>query len=95
MTYAIERYSSEANRLTNVFDKQLAKQSYVAGDYSITDMASFPWLRGADTRGVNIEEYPNVKRWFDAINARAAVQRALEVLKEVQQANQAPHDDKS
>lgn len=58
-------------------------------------MASFPWLRGADTRGVNIEEYPNVKRWFDAINARPAVKRALETLKEVQAANAQPHDDKS
>ena len=58
-------------------------------------MACFPWLRGAETRGVNFEEYPNVKRWFDAINARPAVQRALQVLKEVQAANQRPHDDKS
>ena len=95
LPYPTERYTNEANRLTGVLDKRLAKAPYLAGEYSIADMASFPWLRGADTRGVNIEEYPNVKRWFDAINARPAVQRALQVLKEVQAANQQPHDDKS
>jgi GST-like protein len=52
-------------------------------------------MRGAEQRGVNLEEYPNVKRWFDAINARPAVQRALKVLAEAQAANAAPHNDKS
>jgi len=93
--YAIDRYTSEANRLTNVLDKRLSEAPYAAGEYSIADVAIFPWFRGADARGVEIEEYPNVKRWFDAINARPAVQRGLQVLKEVQAANQAPHDDKS
>jgi GST-like protein len=79
-----------------VADAQRAQSPHhVAGDYSIADIAIFPWYRGADQRGVNIEEYPNVKRWFDAINARPAVQRGLQVLKEVQSANQQPHDDKS
>jgi GSH-dependent disulfide-bond oxidoreductase len=94
--YAIERYSNEANRLTGVLDKRLGEARYTAGnEYSISDIASFPWLRGAEQRGVNIEEYPNVKRWFDEINARTAVQRALTVLAEVQAANAAPHSDKS
>jgi GST-like protein len=52
-------------------------------------------MRGAENRGVNIAEYPNVKRWFDEINARPAVQRGVQVLAEVQAANQAPHSDKS
>jgi GST-like protein len=94
--YAVERYTNEANRLTRVLDKRLAEARYTAGDeYSISDIAIFPWMRGAENRGVNIEEYPNVKRWFDEINARPAVQRGVKVLAEVQAANRAPHDEKS
>jgi GST-like protein len=94
--YAIDRYSNEANRLTNVLDKRLAEARYTAGkEYSISDIAIFPWLRGADQRGVNIEEYPNVKRWFEEINARPAVQRGCKVLSEAAAANTAPHSDKS
>lgn len=94
--YAIERYTNEANRLTRVLDARLGEARYTAGnEYSISDIASFPWLRGAEQRGVDIEEYPNVKRWFDEINARPAVQRALKVLAEAQAANAAPHSDKS
>jgi len=92
--YAIDRYTSEANRLTRVLDARLGEARYTAGkEYSISDMACFPWLRGAEVRGVNIEEYRNVRRWFDAINARPAVQRALKVLAEAQ--STAPHTDKS
>jgi GST-like protein len=94
--YAIDRYTNEANRLTNVLDKRLAEARYTAGkEYSISDIAIFPWLRGADQRGVNLEDYPNVKRWFDEINARPAVQRGCKVLADVQAANTAPHSDKS
>ena len=94
--YAIERYTNEANRLTRVLDARLGEARYTAGnEYSISDIASFPWLRGAEQRGVNIEEYPNVKRWFSELSARPAVQRALKVLAEVQAANAAPHSDKS
>ena len=94
--YAIDRYTNEANRLTRVLDKRLGEAPYTAGkEYSISDIAIFPWLRGAENRGVNVSEYPNVKRWFDAINARPAVQRALQVLADQSAANQAPHSDKS
>lgn len=96
LEYPIERYTNEANRLTRVLDKRLDEASYAAGDeYSIADMAIFPWMRNPERRGINMNDYPNVKRWFDAIHARPAVQRALKVLQEVQAANQAPHDDKS
>jgi len=79
-----------------VLDRRLGEARYTAGnEYSVSDIASFPWLRGAEQRGVDIGEYPNVKRWFDEINARPAVQRALKVLAEVQAANAAPHSDKS
>ncbi len=92
--YAIERYTNEANRLTNIMDKRLADARYLAGDeYSIADMAVFPWMRNADRRGVNLPDYPHVQRWFNAINARPAVTRALTVLSDVN--STAPHDDKS
>ncbi|MBI4195645.1 MAG: glutathione S-transferase N-terminal domain-containing protein [Betaproteobacteria bacterium] len=94
--YAIDRYTSEAKRLTHVLDKRLAESRYAACDeYTIADIAIFPWMRGAENRGVKLEEYPNVRRWFEEIDARPAVQRGVKVLAEVQSANQAPHDDKS
>ena len=94
LTYAIERYTNEANRLTHVLDKRLADARYLAGDdYSVADIAVFPWLRNADKRGVILGEYPHAQRWFDAINARPAVQRALKVLADV--STTAPHDEKS
>jgi GST-like protein len=92
--YAIERYTNEANRLTHVLDKRVGKARYLAGDeYSIADMAVFPWMRNAGKRGIDMAEYPHARRWFDAINARPAVQRALQVLSDVN--NTAPHDEKS
>ena len=78
--YAVERYSGEANRLYNVLDTRLADIDCVAGDYSIADMAIMPWLRYPDRQGVTIDDYPHVQRWLDAINARPAVVRGLEVL---------------
>ena len=78
--YAIDRYTNEANRLYGVLDRRLADHDYVAGDYSIADIAIFPWMRYGDRRGVNVDDFPNVKRWFEAINARPAVQRGVEVL---------------
>ena len=94
ITYAIDRYTNEANRLTNVLDKRLGEARYLAGDeYSVADIAVFPWMRNADKRGIDLPKYPNAQRWFDAINARPAVQRALKVLSDVN--NTAPHDEKS
>ena len=94
--YAIDRYTNEANRLTRILDKRLTQTRFSACDeYTIADIAIFPWMRGAENRGVNLEEYPNVKRWFDEINARPAVQRGVKALSEVQSISQAPHDDKS
>ncbi len=90
--YPIERYTNESNRLTRVLDKRLSEAPYVGGkEYTIADIAIFPWMRGSEKRGVNIDEYPNVKRWFDAIDARPAVKRALQVLADV---HTAPIDDK-
>jgi len=80
LEYPIRRYTREANRLYAVMDKRLGKVDYFAGDYSIADIAIFPWTRSHANHGVDLAEYPNVKRWFDAINARPAVQRAVQVL---------------
>ena len=94
IAYAVDRYTNEANRLTSVMDKRLAAARYLAGDeYSVADIAVFPWLRNADKRGINMPEYPHVERWFNAINSRPAVVRALQVLSEAN--STAPHDDKS
>jgi GSH-dependent disulfide-bond oxidoreductase len=92
--YAVERYTNEANRLTGILDRRLAESRCVAGDeFTIADMAIFPWMRGAENRGINLDEYPNARRWFDEINARPGVQRGLKVLASVHES--APHDDKS
>ncbi len=81
ISYAIERYTREANRLYGVLDEQLARNEYVAGDeYTIADIAIFPWLRSHHNRAVDIEEYPRIKRWVAVIAERPAVKRGLEVL---------------
>ena len=78
--YAIDRYTNEATRLYNVIDKRLADHEYLAGEYSIADMATFPWLRSYENQGQKLEDYPNLKRWFEAIYARPAVERGCKVL---------------
>ena len=80
--YAIERYTNEANRLYGVLERQLAKTgAFVAGrQYTIADMAIFPWSRSHANQGVDLAEYPGVRRWFDTIAARPAVQRGVQVL---------------
>ena len=78
--YAVERYTNEAGRLYGVMDRRLGEVEYLAGDYSIADMACFPWARSAERQGQDLADFPNVKRWFDAIDARPAVQRGVQVL---------------
>jgi GST-like protein len=82
--YAIDRYTKEAGRLYGIIDRRLAQHPFIAGDYSIADIAIFPWLRAWERQGVNIMDYPYLKRWFDGIAARPAVQRGVEVLKDRQ-----------
>ena len=80
--YAIDRYVNEVNRLYGVLNKRLADREFVAGAYSIADMAIFPWARGWERQGQDIEEFPNLKAWLDRIAARPAVEKALIVGKE-------------
>jgi GST-like protein len=79
--YAIERYSNEARRLYGVMNRQIAQHRYIAGDeYTIADIAIFPWLRSWKNQGIDWNEFPHLKGWFDEIAARPAVQRGVEVL---------------
>src|SRR5438445_13769701 len=80
--YAIDRYTNEAGRIYGVIDKRVSSLPYLAGEYSIADMATYPWLRTHNWQGQNLEDFPNVKRWYDLIEARPAVQRGLAVMKE-------------
>ena len=92
ISYGIERYTHEANRLYGVLDGHLANSDYLAGaDYSIADVATFPWLRSHRKQGVDLGQYPHIKRWFEEISKRPAVQRGLEVMAKEQKA---PQDEK-
>jgi GSH-dependent disulfide-bond oxidoreductase len=84
--YAINRYSNEARRLYGVMDTKLGKTAYLAGnDYTIADIASFPWTRSWKNQGIELDDFPNVKRWHEEIAARPAVVRGVEVLADARQ----------
>jgi len=78
LPYAIDRYVNETSRLYAVLDKRLADREFVAGGYSIADMASYPWVVPYERQKQNLDDFPNLKRWFEAIRARPAVVRAYE-----------------
>jgi len=80
--YAIKRYTNEARRIYGVIDRRLRDSPYLAGEYSIADMATFPWLRPYRWQGQDLDEFPDLKRWYLAIRSRPAVQRGLAVLRE-------------
>jgi GST-like protein len=83
--YAIERYTNESRRLLNVIDKRLGESEYLAGDYSIADIATFPWVVGTRREPEQLESRPNFKRWLDAISNRPAVKRGLAVMADMPQ----------
>ncbi len=76
--YAIDRYVKETNRLYGVLDRRLASRAYLADDYSIADMACYPWIVPHERQRQKLEDFPNLKRWFEAIAQRPAVVRAYE-----------------
>lgn len=78
--YAIDRYTNESRRLLNVIENQLANNAYLAGDYSIADMATYPWVVGTRREPEQLESRPNFKRWLDAIGERPAVKRGVAVM---------------
>jgi GST-like protein len=79
LPYAIERYSKETGRLYGVLNRRLAGHEFLADTYSIADMASYPWVVPHEMQGLNLAEFPHVKRWFEAIKARPATRRAYEL----------------
>lgn len=79
--YAVERFYKEALRLYGVLDRRLGEQGFLAGDYSIADIATYPWVGRHERHRVRLEDFPNVKCWFDQISARPAVQRGMLVPK--------------
>ena len=81
--YAIERYVKETARLYAVLNKQLANREFIAGDYSIADMACYPWIVPHERQRQNLDDFPNLKRWFAAIRERPATQRAYALAKEI------------
>jgi GST-like protein len=81
--YAVNRYVNETNRLYGVLNKRLADRAYVASDYSIADMASYPWIVPYERHGQKLDDFPNLKRWFETIRTRPATIRAYAKAKEI------------
>ena len=80
--YAVDRYTREAARLYGVMDRHLAGNDYFAGEYSIADIAIYPWTRSYENQGIDLAQFPNVQRWHKVVSDRPAVRRGLEVLKD-------------
>jgi GSH-dependent disulfide-bond oxidoreductase len=76
--YAINRYVNETGRLYGVLNKRLADREFIAGDYSIADIAAYPWIVPYESQNQKLEDFPNLKRWFETIKARSATIRAYE-----------------
>ena len=93
--YAMERYVKETGRLYGVLNKRLADREFVAGAYSIADMASYPWIVPYERQQQNLDDFPNLKRWFETIAARPAVQRAYARAQEVNPTGQPTVTDES
>jgi GST-like protein len=83
LPYAMDRYRNEVNRLYGVLNARLADRDFIAGEYSIADMASYPWIVPHERQGQKIADFPHLKRWLEAIAARPAVKRAYEIVQKV------------
>ncbi len=90
LPYAIDRYVNETNRLYGVLDKQLATRDFIAGGYSIADIASYPWVVPYERQGQNLDDFPHLKRWFHAIKEMPSTKRAYEKAEKI---NTAPSVD--
>ncbi len=94
ISYAIERYVKETSRLYMVLNHQLKGQNYITGDYSIADMACYPWIVGYEKQSQKLTDYPNLKKWFERCAARPAVIRAYEKGREINSAPTVSEDAK-
>src|SRR5260370_17365410 len=105
LEYEINRYTKEGKRIYGVIDKRLGEAKYLAGDYSIADIATYPWLVPHSMQGQALEDFPNLKKWYDELRARPATQRGFAVMSDVVEkmralaaantANQPPQDPKT
>ncbi len=77
--YAVERYQKETLRLYSVLDKQLAEREFLCGDYSIADIATYPWIAIHEMQGLTLDDHPNLKRWVETVQQRPAVERGMAV----------------
>src|SRR3972149_3121376 len=93
IAYAVHRYTNEAGRLYRVMDTQLADHEYLAGDLSIADFASYPWIVPYERQGQDLEQFPNLKRWFDTLKERPKLRKGFAVLSE--RRRQGPMDEES
>ena len=91
--YAMHRFHTEVTRLYKVMEKQLAKTPYLAGDYSIADIAAWPWVVRHDWQGQDLNDYAHVKRWFEAVGTRPAVRRGADVGKDLANFSQPMSDE--
>lgn len=92
--YAIDRYVRETGRLYGVLNKHLEQRDFIAGDYSIADMASYPWIVSHQRQSQNLDDFPHLKRWFQRIGERPATQRAYALVEQINPGSPA-HDDKA
>ncbi|MGH1486772.1 MAG: glutathione S-transferase N-terminal domain-containing protein [Cellvibrionaceae bacterium] len=95
IAYATDRYVNETNRLYGVLNKQLENKSYIAGEYSIADMASYPWIKPYEQQGQDLNEFPALKSWFERMGERPAVIKAYEIAQEVNTAPAVTEDGKN
>ncbi len=79
ISYAIERYEKETLRIYSVLDKQLADKEFICSDYSIADIATYPWVASYEFQGLTLDEHPNLKRWYETVGQRSAVQLGMKV----------------
>ncbi|MGH0037519.1 MAG: glutathione S-transferase N-terminal domain-containing protein [Myxococcota bacterium] len=93
--YAIDRYRREADRLYGVLDRRLAHREHVAGDYSVADMAIWPWVLTYKQQGIELGDFPNVRRWYDALKERPALRRGYDVGRTLRRAVFAGPDDEA
>ena len=83
LQYAVDRYTNETSRLYGVLDKRLKDREYICGDYSIADMACWPWIVPHERQGQSLDDFPFVNRWYEKMKTRPGVRRGFDVLKEV------------
>ncbi len=93
--YAVDRYTNETGRLYGVLDRRLEGREYICGDYSIADMACWPWIVPHERQGQKLADFPNVNRWYETMKGRPGVRRGFDVGKEIRQAMAAGPDEEA